>query len=310
MRARERTTLQVEPFLDFSEVLKGREARNWSIGPANDLWLLTSGEVLHFDGTGALAARLRISEPGRQSHYVQPLPGGEVALVEGRCRFIAKDQHERNAAVYTREGARVREFTLGDGIEDVQATSDGRLWVSYFDEGVMGNRGWGRGDADTTPIGVSGLVLFDSQGKCLSDYDAEAAGTDIIVDCYALNVASDDETWLYFYSEFPLVRLRSGEPATVWKTPLRGATAFAVNDTHVLFNGTYESHEYFQLFSLYDRGARRLKPQGTFRFEDGAGTPWRPTRACGRGSWLYGVDGTRVFRIDLDTVLAAANAWS
>ncbi|WP_164016832.1 hypothetical protein [Pyxidicoccus trucidator] len=297
------------PFLDFSEALAGREARAFGIGPEQDLWVLAGDEVLRFGGTGAPPARLLLPGTHRHVHYVQPLPGGEVVLVDGRCRYIAKDQHERNAAVYTHEGTLAREFTLGDGIQEVQATSEGRLWVSYFDEGVIGNYGWRHGGGDNAPIGQAGLVLFDAAGQRLSAYDSVAAGTDIIVDCYALNVASDDETWLCFYTDFPLVRLRSGEAPLVWETPVRGVRALAVNATHVLFGGSYKSPGDFQLYRLHDKGVRRLRPVRSLELTDEAGTPWKPTWLSGRGPWMYGIEGTRAFRIDVDTLVVAVDSW-
>ncbi|MFP2906862.1 hypothetical protein ACLESD_17810 [Pyxidicoccus sp. 3LFB2] len=306
MQPRKKSTLSVPPFVDFSGALAGRPTRAWGIGPEQDLWVLAGDEVLCFDGTGAPSLRLDLSGTHGDYHHVQPLPGGRVVLVDARCRYNPSGPHERNAAVYTYEGALVRELTLGDGIQDVQATSDGRLWVSYFDEGVFGNYGWRMGGGRNAPIGQAGLVLFDDTGQRLSAYDAGGAGTDIIVDCYALNVASDDETWLYFYSKFPLVRLRSGERPTVWETPLRGATALAVNATHVLFGGSYTSLADFQLYLLHDKGAPLLRPVCSFELTDKTGTPWKPTGLSGRGPWMYGLEGTRVFRIDLDTLVDAS----
>jgi hypothetical protein len=310
MQPRKKSTLEVPPFLDLGEALAGRDVRVWGLGPAGDLWGLVGDEVLCFDGAGAPSVRLRLPGGHPDFDYVQPLPGGEVLLVEARCRYLSKDAHERNAAVYTHDGVLARTFTLGDGIQDVQATPDGRLWVSYFDEGVFGNRGWGMGDADSEPLGAPGLVLFDGNGQRLSAYDAEAAGTDSIADCYALNVASDDETWLCFYTGFPLVRLRAGETPAVWETSVSGTQALAVTDTHVLFAGSYASVGDFQLYGLYNKGVRRLRPLRSVELTDASRAPWSPTWMRGRGPWLYGIERTRAFRIHLDTLVAASGAWS
>jgi hypothetical protein len=325
--------MTVPCFLDFSAALAGRERMGLGLGPALDVWVLAldgvpdtrqeipglgsmaksqadrpqSYEVLRFTGSGTPPERLRLPPQRRSFHYVQPLPDGALLLAGARCDYVAKGQHERNAVVYGGDGTPLRELTLGDGIQDVQATADGRLWVSYFDEGVIGNHGWGRGNPDTLPLGQDGLVLYDATGRRLASYDAKAAGTDIIVDCYALNVASERDTWVYFYSKFPLVRLRDAAAPTVWETGLRGATALAVSDTHVLFAGGYRDQaSVFQLFPLHDGGTRRLGKPRAFRFQDEAGPPWKPTWMCGRGPWLYGCEGTRLFRIHLDSLVASA----
>ncbi len=329
MRAKQTTPITVPCFLDFSDALAGRERMALGVGPALDVFVLAldgtpdtrleipglgsiaksqadrpqSYEVLRFTDAGAPAERLRLPAERRNFHYVQPLPDGALLLVGARCSYVAKGRHERNAIVYGRDGTPLRELTLGDGIQDVQATAEGRLWVSYFDEGVIGNHGWGRGDPDTVPLGQDGLVLYDATGRRLDSYDAKAAGTDIIVDCYALNVASERDTWLYFYTTFPLVRLRDGAPPAVWETGVRGASALAVSDTHVLLAGGYrEQASVFQLFALHAGGTRRLGKPRAFHFQDEAGTPWQPTWMCGRGPWLYGYEGTRLFRIDLDSL--------
>ena len=42
----------------------------------------------------------------------------------------------------------------------------------------------------------------------------------MICDCYAVNVASDEDVWCYYYAEFPLVHLRSRVRASIgaWAT--------------------------------------------------------------------------------------------
>ncbi len=104
--------------------------------------------------------------------------------------------------------------------------------MSHFDEGVFGS----------TKLGQSGLLCLDNRGKCIFDYttfvDDELPS---IADCYALNVHSDREVWLCYYSEFPLVRLLDDKPAYVWmKQPVKGSPGFAVSCGFILFAGGYE----------------------------------------------------------------------
>ncbi|MCP3062315.1 hypothetical protein LXT21_26340 [Myxococcus sp. K38C18041901] len=336
MSERELTHLEVPCFVDFSEPLAGREVVAQGVGPDLDLWLVAldgkrddrmsftpggasfaksladvpqSYEVLRYGAPDAEPESIVLPPERRNFHFIQPLPGGDLLLAGARCAYVDKDDHARNAVVYSRQGVARRELTLGDGIQDIQATGDGRLWVSYFDEGVLGNRGWGQGDIDSEPIGRSGLVQFDAMGRRLSEFDPRAAGTDIIIDCYALNVASDDETWLYFYTDFPLVRLRDGAKPVSWKTPVAGASAMAVGSTHVLFGGSYSARSQFELYVLHGRREKSLVSAGTFVFVDPDGERWQPTWMRGRGPWLYGGEGTRAFRIDLDTLVASARVW-
>ncbi|WP_147445711.1 hypothetical protein [Corallococcus aberystwythensis] len=303
--------VEVHPFVDAAEALVGRKPKARGVGPDNTVWWLADGEgegdeVLHFADGWDTWERFTLPRGAPDFDSVQPLPGGEVLLVNARCRYLSDKEHERNAHVYSPEGALLRELTLGDGIADVQTTSDGQVWISYFDEGVFGNRGWGD-DATRPPIGEDGLVRFDAWGQRQeSGVRMALPGEQLIVDCYALNVASEQETWFYSYTDFPLVRMRPGQPSTVWHSPVRGAHAITVSDTHVLFGGGYDDACQLQLFTLYDRGHQRLGPVARIELTDEAGRAWRPSWLKGRGPWLHGAEGTRHFRVPMEELLAHA----
>jgi hypothetical protein len=136
-----------------------------------------------------------------------------------------------NAAVYGSDGSLRRQFVLGDGINGVQTTSDGKIWVAYFDEGVIGNFGWKK------PMGAPGLVCFDRFGKIEWQYQPPT-GFDIIVDCYSFNVCADS-VWACYYTDFPLVRIDSRKQVRAWENTVAGASALAVNSDHVLLWGGY-----------------------------------------------------------------------
>ncbi len=50
-----------------------------------------------------------------------------------------------NAFLYAGDGVLERSACVGDGVEWAQTTRLGNVWVSYFDEGIFGNLGWGNG---------------------------------------------------------------------------------------------------------------------------------------------------------------------
>jgi len=99
-------------------------------------------------------------------------------------RSARRGRARTQRVVYDEDGLLVREFLLGDGIQDVQATEDGKIWVSYFDEGVYGNFGWGN-PGGPSPIGASGLIRFDRAGAIEWEFDPPA-NVEPIDDCYAL----------------------------------------------------------------------------------------------------------------------------
>lgn len=164
--------------------------------------------VIRFDGDDVTA----FVAPSQHYNFsfVQPLPENEILLVGARSRRYTDGTYDLNAHVYGENGDFRRAFLLGDGIADVQVTSDGRIWTSYFDEGVYGNFGW------DVPIGASGLILWDHFGNQLYEY-APPKGVGSIDDCYYLNAASDTEVWCYYFSSYPLIRIRDGAVDGVWQ---------------------------------------------------------------------------------------------
>jgi len=113
--------------------------------------------------SGGSTRVIEIEELSLAHPAIQPLPDGCVVIAGGRCRF--KDgTAEQNAVVVGPDGTVQSKLTLGDGIQDVQTSPGGSIWVSYFDEGVFGNYGWG-GAGRSRPLGTSGLVCFGADGS-------------------------------------------------------------------------------------------------------------------------------------------------
>lgn len=85
---------------------------------------------------------------------VQPLPGGRLLLVGTRARWT-ETGGEHNAQVRAADGSVEMTACLGDGVAAVRTTSDGSIWLTYFDEGIWGSYGWRGGiePADNRPLG-------------------------------------------------------------------------------------------------------------------------------------------------------------
>lgn len=181
----------------------------------------------------------------RNHHQAQPLPDSHWLLISGRSAGPA----DPNAFVYDASGKLIRTFYAGDGIEDCQVTGDGRIWLSYFDEGVFNSQ----------PLGSQGLVCMDQEGELLYELPLERHGS--MADCYALNVAGDDDVWCYYYTDFPLVRIRGGKDVFVLKEAvLRGSVAFAIGRRSVLFAGDYKNRYLLFEVDLESRSVSRFRP--------------------------------------------------
>ncbi len=213
-------------------------------------------------------------------HSVQPLGTDEWLLVRGR----SQSEQDRNAHVYGFDGNVRRSFPAGDGIQDVQVTRDSQIWISFFDEGVFSD----------VKIGQSGLICLDEHGRKLRDFEMIAGTTGSIADCYALNVCSNQDTWLYYYTDFPLVKLTGGRLAEFWRDiPVSGSSAFAVGrKNNVLFAGGYHEREALIEVHLPTMKKRRLEPV------DEEGTRIKQFSAFGRSNYLYLVTEESLFRLD------------
>jgi len=129
---------------------------------------------------------------------------GRVLLVGARCSFRAEGDYDLNGIVIDPLSGRSTRMLLGDGIRGVQVDDLGRIWVSYFDEGIFGNFGWG--DPGSAPVGLAGLVCFSDSGEKIWEYPYQTH--DPISDCYALNV-SGSQAAIFFYTDFPVCRISS-----------------------------------------------------------------------------------------------------
>jgi len=221
-------------------------------------------------------------------HYVQSAPEG-ILLASARCKA---EGPEKNGAICDFSGRLVRRLTLGDGIADLRVISDGTIWASYFDEGVFGNYGWG--SPEPAPIGASGLVAFDSGGAPKFSYDAQAAGTDSICDAYAMNVSETGDVWVYFYTEFSIVRI-GREGYRVWTLGMGGARALAVRGDRILLYGDYKKSGIARRIALLGDGTAAVEESLEIVGADGNPIV---ARGYGIGEKLYLFDRGRIYTVE------------
>ena len=276
-------------YCDFTGEVVGRHFHSLSIGPKSDVLVLslaapaprfgpaTNSFVLHLGQN-----RVELPPTTQFLSSAQPMLGGSFLCVAHRCGV-----GEKNAHAFSADGSLLDSWHVGDGIEDVQATRDGQLWISYFDEGVYGG----------TELSHQGLNCFGVCGQRLFGF-GDARGTlSPIDDCYALNVANDRDAWLFYYSGFPLVHLRDRKVKAVYEPPeMIGSHAFAVQGLRFLFLGGYTHKK-----RIFWRDESR-KLQVELDLRDGKGEPIGWQRARGRGADLFLLDGPKVWRLSLDEI--------
>jgi hypothetical protein len=236
---------------------------------------------------------------------VQPLGESELLVVSGRSRRALDGSAEENARVFDSQGREVGRFVAGDGIEHVQTTTNGEIWIGYSDDGVVGaygRYGWGRLSPEEwiDPIGISGLVQFDSFGRRLYEF-SPPLGEHVMCDCYCLNV-TDQEVWTSYHPGFPLVSITSDRRSTAWKTGLSGIGAVAVfADAMLLFVGVNRPRKLL---------LARIGPVGLENILEldpalDDSSPISDLRwLVGRGKALYGFSSTSWYELRVPDVVA------
>lgn len=166
---------------------------------------------------------------------VDVFPDGRILVAGPRCEWRGQGNFDLNGVIIQPGTGKITRILLGDGISAMQIDDLGRIWVGYFDEGVLGNFGWGRRDAPAQ-VGAAGLVCFTDAGEKLWEFPADSSYP--ILDCYALNV-SGAEASIFFYTDFPLCRIGADFYCDFRTTGLAGCHALAISETEALLSGQY-----------------------------------------------------------------------
>lgn len=228
---------------------------------------------------------------------VQPMPDGETLIVGARAMW-RPDGADQNAVIIDGDGRRRAGATFGDGIEHVQTTSSGKIWVGYFDEGVFGNNGWG--SPGPAPLGHTGLVRYSASLTPEWSFQSGAADTwGSVDDCYALNLAGET-AWTCYYSGFPIVRIEDGD-VNGWQNSVRGVKALATDGDRVLIAGGYRPDRDRVVAVRIDGG--RLVPELDSRLVLPGGDRLPATASIvGRGDSLFVVADGASYRLSVHDV--------
>jgi len=211
--------------------------------------------------------------------------------VSSRCEWRGQDDYDLNGVVFDPKTGKVSRILLGDGITSAQVDALGRIWVSYYDEGIFGNYGWG--GSGPPPIGSRGLVCFSELGEKVWEYPVSYE----IDDCCALNV-SDAEAAIFFYADSPICRISSDFRLERWATNLDSCHQFAITKTAVLLTDQYSGPP--DVAYLGRLGAGRLVDTRQVRMLLPDGSPLPQAQLLGRGRHLYFFDAVSAYRASLD----------
>jgi len=247
------------------------------------------------DGTTAVQAADRdaVTLHGHTPGFpkIAALPDGRILVVGSRTEW-REGLPEDNASVYAADGSLDRAGCLGDGIEHVQASADGDIWVGYFDEGIYGNLRW----AGPGPHPIAGIVRFSLELQGTWGYPFEEQ--EPIDDCYALNVTDDDDVWACPYSSFDVVRIRDGDVRS-WSNEVEGARALVVSGDSVGLFGGYDKDRDRLVIGSLDDEKLEVNATGRLTMPDGRRLP-EDTFVVGRGAELHALVSSEWFSWSLD----------
>lgn len=248
------------------------------------------------DGAGYRMLR-ELTEVTCSFPTVHGLPGDRILVVGSRAarRGGTPDQ---NAIVFGADDRRSHSACVGDGVQDVCVTATGAIWVSYFDEGVLGNFGWegqrvGR-------IGAAGLTRFDPDLRLRWTYPSPGE----ILDCYAMTTTGED-CYVCPYTEWPILRIDRNDHVERWTNDIQGACAMLASGTQLALVGGHDDDEIDRVaVGSLERGQLRRAPAvGRLRLGD------RPPREfdtmLGRDAMLHVLADRRWYTLDLWSLLAA-----
>lgn len=200
-------------------------------------------------------------------HNVQRFTNGDILLVNQHSQYRSESDYDENGYIYSIDGVLKKQFLLGDGIANIQVTENNTIWVSYSDQGLTGRYGW------YDPIGSTGLVAWNTDGEKVYEFEPS---DDLyhMVDCYALNVSSNNATYAYYFynddndcGEFDLVRIQNQKITDYWHMPVTGSSAFIIDDNKAVFDGGYHHRTLFYLIELQKEHQAQITQQIIFEHD-------------------------------------------
>lgn len=289
--------LKFSQCLDFSQFPKDWNvsdvALDWS---GNPLLLIEEGKPRYPIEDASLTTRLTWLNTPPKAHHLVHWEGTtqRVLTFDKSARPLVPNVQPFGEGwllgggdIYDRAGRLLRTLDLGYASNDMQTTPKGHIWVSYSDEGVFGDG-----------IGVHGVVCFDPSGQPIFKYSEFAEQNQLpgIADCYAMNVVSDDEVWLSYYTDFPLVSVRNFRLGRIWTKFGCMDRSFALLGETVVFPKCYTRSEgKSQLLRRTLSDSAQSEPLDVV---DEIGAPFAGTfRAVARGPHFYLLTETALFKL-------------
>ncbi|MFI1415675.1 hypothetical protein ACH4Y0_38020 [Streptomyces sp. NPDC020707] len=249
--------------LPAADLLRGRRALWWSVGPGGELAvLLVNRRFLHRSRyprgwlglrpdlpftaelviiTGHAEQRITVKDIRMRPSHLALLPDRRFVLVSSRTsRKTAEDPWRPNAVLFSPSGMPEAEWCVGDDIPALVTDVGKRIWTAYGDEGIYG-------DHDESAAGLAG---WDLEGRLiwapagrLPDHPLEG--------CTA--ATEGEQVWLVWYSGSStggtfLTRITPSTGAvSSYRSPVRAPDGFAVRGNRAVLTRREHNKRFLEL---------------------------------------------------------------
>lgn len=207
-------------------------------------------------------------------YYAQRFTNGDILLVFTQYKYRNKEDCDKSGYIYSVDGQLKKRILLGDGIAQVHITKDDVIWISYSDQSLLADSGCD----NFTNLGLAGLIAWNADGKKVYEFEPS---NDLykIIDCYALNVTLNMETYAYYFynddnyrGEFDLVKIKDKKINNYWHMPVSGSGSFIVSDIvgddKAVFDSGYPPHNtLFYLVELQKEHQAQIMKQFAFEYK-------------------------------------------
>lgn len=237
-------------FADLNRLPRNRDIVSFQLGWLGEVIVLTK---MHDDKETFHYGVHRILNGVFEHHYVTPTTEiwhTVTSLPEDEW-YVIGDFTDPFSSRICDSNFEIKKTIWHCGARHLRPTEQ-RVWVGCGDAQIF----YGYGD----PIN-SGFFATDHEGNTVFSYNSviQAGAAPEIGECSAINILSDDEAWIYYFGDYPLVRMQNDRVTGLWRNiPITLADAVAVQDDLALFAGGAYLMEYDESQEI-DPAARLLE---------------------------------------------------
>lgn len=241
---------------------------------------------------------LQFYMPLKCEYFAQPLPNGHWLVVgtsPDNFGSDAAEETEPNAFIFQQDGSLASSFYIGKGIEDVQTTEDGLIWVCSRIQAVV----------EKKRFAGQRLVCLSSDGDLISRHNNLHVSGNApcrIIDYHVLNVVSEGDIWTYYSVCSPKLEVEAYKPDG-WRTVLSefngrdnarqwqnlsppSAKVFAVNNDTAIFVSSQLNPKSNSKTALHKVDLQTLETEDTL-VTDESGDELKVRLIGGRGPRIY-----------------------